>query len=117
MFSDQHGLLSLPNEILLAIISYLQPTDNLAAFLQASIFGAYARYQINRSRSDNLRSLTQTCRRLHAATEPLLSKERTLERDIMQRFAAQLSIVEKGWSQPGSMPLPSAAFTTAGAAQ
>ena len=95
MSSDQHGLLSLPNEILLAIISYLQPTDDLAGFLQTSIFEAYARYQMNRRRSDNLRSLTQTCRRLHLSTEPLLSKERTLERGILARFTAEYPEIEK----------------------
>ena len=96
--SEQQCLLSLPNEVLLHIISYLQPTDNLAAFLKALVFLSHYQYHVDASRSYSLRSLTQTCGRLHTLTEPLLSQERTLERDTLQRYKNEMGDCENGSS-------------------
>ena len=109
--SSQRGLLSLPNEILSDIISYLQPTDNLAAYLKALLFLTDYMYRTDASRSYSLRSLTKTCRRLHTLTEPLLSKERTLERDTLERYKTELTNCEntsdsavKVWLRDTSAP-------------
>ena len=95
---EQQCLLALPNEVLLHIISYLQPTDNLAAFLKALVFLSHYQYHVDASRSYSLRSLTQTCARLHTLTEPLLSQERTLERDTLQRYKSEMADYENGSS-------------------
>ena len=95
--SEQRGLLSLPNEILLAIISYLLPGGpwRFSVTSRGSILVSYRCYRVDRSRFDSLRSLTQTCRRLHAVTEPVLSKERTLELDMVQNFETTMAKNEK----------------------
>ena len=81
---QQHGLLSLPNEILLDIISYLRPTDSPIAYLKALIFRPWPPFYADTSRTETLRNLTQTSRDLHVVTEVVLSDERKLEQDTLE---------------------------------
>lgn len=82
--SPERGLLKLPNEILLTIISYLRPTDNPVKYLKPLIFRPYCPFYADTSRSFNLRSLARTCRRLYLVTEVVRSNERSLERDTLK---------------------------------
>lgn len=85
---ERPGLLSLPNEILLDIISYLQSTDNPVTYLEVLVFRPYCPYYVDTSRSYILRSLTQTCRRSNIVTELILSNDRKLERDTLEECRA-----------------------------
>ena len=92
---QQHGLLSLPNEILLDIISYLRPTDSPVAYLKALIFRPWRPYYQDTTRTESLRSLTQASRDLHTVTEVVLSDERKLEKDTLQECRATAEWLNK----------------------